>query len=199
MYVYIDTTENFVLGLLNSKFEWLEYFENDKTKISAAIHHHINEFLDKYSCDVKDISGLIYPAGPGSYTGMRVAEGISQIFNWQNIPSFSFYHFEVPSLLGITKGKWLAKAFKGEVFEYSWSEDCSKKSLKKIDGYSVCSDGEYFSRSETMIPGDSKLKLKFTKNMIRDRSTEVFKVIVEENYKNKLYYFRELEDEFSRS
>jgi tRNA threonylcarbamoyladenosine biosynthesis protein TsaB len=199
VFIYIDTTENFVLGLLDQNFEWVEYFENDKTKISAEIHHYINEFLNKNSIEIKEISGLIYPAGPGSYTGMRVAEGISQIFNWQEIPSFSFYHFEVPQILGNLEGRWLAKAFKGEIFEYSWNGEETSKKLKRVEEYIFEGAKSYFSRSESMIMNINHQNFIYTKDLIKNNSSKFFNWIVSQNYKSELYYFRELEQEFSRS
>jgi tRNA threonylcarbamoyladenosine biosynthesis protein TsaB len=199
MYLYIDTTENLVLGLLNKNYEWLEYFEDNTSKISASIHHHMNEFLEKHSLDIKDISGLIFPAGPGSYTGMRVAEGISQIFNWQKIPSFSFYHFEVPAILGTNCGSWVAKAFKGEIFEYSWSGNDSSRALKKIKDFSFNKNSSYFSRSENLAPEINDGSIEYTKNVVKENPKELFHHIIKNKTKRELYYFREIEDEFSKS
>lgn len=199
MYLYIDTTENLVLGLLDKNYKWLEYFENQTSKISASIHHYMNEFLSKHSLDIKDISGLIFPAGPGSYTGMRVAEGISQIFNWQQIPSFSFFHFEVPAIIGENSGSWVAKAFKGEIFEYSWNGNINNKKLKKINDFTPEENTAYFSRSESLSPQLFDGGVEFTKDHIKNNPAKIFQYIIENQLKRELYYFREIEDEFSKS
>ena len=84
MYLFVDTTDKITFGLLDDQFQWKEYFYDPKMVISTKIHLLIHEVLKKYELTFSDLNSIIYCAGPGSYTGMRVSEGISQILQWQN-------------------------------------------------------------------------------------------------------------------
>ena len=122
MHLYLDTTHGIQLGLLNNQYDWIEINNLGELKSSAVIHAYINDLLVKYNQEILDISSLVYCAGPGSYTGMRVSEGIAQIFEMAQIKLYSFYHFEIPQIYGNQHGKWLDHAFKGEIFIYDWNE-----------------------------------------------------------------------------
>ena len=116
MHLYIDTTDKITLGLLSDQWEWVEYFNDPKIVISTKLHSFIYKFLEKHQLAMTDISSFIYCAGPGSYTGMRVAEGIADLVRWEDIPIRNFYHYDIPRLLGVESGAWFSNAFKGEKF-----------------------------------------------------------------------------------
>ena len=85
MYLFIDTTKDVTVGLVDNNFEWLEYEYFKDAKGSALIHKCIYEQLEKQNKTIDDLVGVLQVAGPGSYTGMRVSEGVSQIFDWQKL------------------------------------------------------------------------------------------------------------------
>ena len=106
MKLFIDTTFGITAGLVDANLEWKQYKYIEGQKGSAVIHSLIDDLLSLEGIEARDIEALIQVSGPGSYTGMRVAQGIADIFEWQKFPVFSFYHFEVPKLLGESKGIW---------------------------------------------------------------------------------------------
>ena len=193
MFLYIDSTEKLVIGLIDKDYKWLEYREKENVKISQEIHKSIYDLLKEYKLELKDLDGLVYPAGPGSYTGMRVSDGIGQIFKWQDISVFNFYHFEVPALCGIESGKWISKAVKGEYFCYEWSSGSEEKRLLDADALDNL-EGSLFTKSN-----EFKFDSKSTDKLLQNHPFEVFSSIIEGKETREIYYYRTLEEEFSRA
>lgn len=192
--LYVDSTSGLVIGLLDSDFNWIEYMDLNEKKPSEIIHHEIYNLVQKYNLDLKNMN-FFFSAGPGSYTGMRLGEGIAQVLAWDLKSVFSFHHFDVPQMIGIEKGYWVTNAFKGQVFIYNWNikENFSEKSLvnstdfKILEpelGYTLSSDIKDFAH------------LKTTKDLIKDSSSKVFKKVFDEKLREPPYYFRTLDEEF---
>jgi tRNA threonylcarbamoyladenosine biosynthesis protein TsaB len=198
MKIFLDTTFGITVGLLNNHNEWIDYQFVDGQKGSAVIHKIILDLLEKNTLSIEDVKDLFQIAGPGSYTGMRVSDGISQIFEWQNIKTYSFYHFDVPRFLGINSGIWFANAFKGELFLYKWINENVEKHLLKIDkalDLLLVTDIPVFSSFENEKVDCS---YKLTKDMIKNNSKTIFDYVEKNNLKKELYYFRTVDEEFSR-
>lgn len=195
MYLFIDTTKAITLGLLDEQFCWKNYQFFENAKSSALIHKYINEQLEVENSSIERLKGLIQVAGPGSYTGMRVSEGISQIFSWQDFETYSFYHYEVPQLLGEEKGIWFSNAFKGEYFLYEWDKKINSSSLIKKDEFDWDKEVSYYSGFELE---DGQKNILLTSTMIKDKANILFKGIVEQNIKKPLYYYRTIEEEYVR-
>jgi tRNA threonylcarbamoyladenosine biosynthesis protein TsaB len=200
-FLFVDTSDHLVLGLLNEDLEWTEFVETTDKKSSASIHSKIYHLLEKHDLKIKDIKGLIQVAGPGSYTGMRISEGISQVLEWQDIPIYSFYHFYIPKILGESKGAWISKAFKSEIFVYEWRGEEVKTSLhaesdlSKIEESKSSELGEFwthFSESFPEIP-------RSTAQLIKDEPKKLFSHVVESQMREKPFYYRSLENEFTVS
>ncbi|WP_127717689.1 hypothetical protein [Halobacteriovorax sp. HLS] len=200
-YLFIDTSDHLVLGLLNSDYEWIEFIETTDKKSSASIHSKIYNLLEKNGLKIKEIKALFQIAGPGSYTGMRMSEGISQVLEWQNIPIYSFYHFVIPQILGIDKGAWISRAFKGEIFLYEWRGEQTKKSLHKeseLPQLESSLGGElgefwtHFSQSFPEIPNS-------TGDLVKKDARRLFSFIAKSQSREKPFYYRSLENEFTVS
>ena len=195
MYLFIDTTQNITIGLLGEDLKWVDYQYLISKKSSAELHYLIYQMLSSKDIDVTSVSGLIYCAGPGSYTGMRISEGLSNIFEWSTIKVNSFYHFEVPGICGIDEGVWCAKAFKGEYFLYSWNKTIGEKVLvPESDLESRVQNKEFYFGHEAVLEKSGKL----SKDFIKDYHQIIFKYVLENNLCVPLYYYRPLEEEFSR-
>lgn len=195
MYLFIDTTKDVTVGLLNNNFEWIEYEHFEGARGSALIHKCIYDQLEKQNKKINDIKGLIQIAGPGSYTGMRVSEGVSQIFNWQGFDTYSFYHYEVPKLLGHEKGTWFANAFKGEYFLYRWNNEEESKTLVKKDEFDIYSVDKLFT---SFLFDDLEKNISLTSKLIYDKGQKLFEKVVGEKIQRPLYYYRTLEQEYTR-
>jgi len=190
--LFVDSTSGLIIGLLDSNYSWVEYMSLDEKKPSEIIHHEIFNLLIKHKLNLADMQCFV-SNGPGSYTGMRLAEGLAQIFELNKMPVFSFYHFDVPRLTGTARGFWATNAFKGQVFIYSWNGDEVEKHLVNKDAYQI----------EDELLGytlDSKdpffANLASTKDLIKDKATVLFSKVAELKIRMPPYYFRSLDEEF---
>ena len=192
--LYVDSTSGLVIGLLDSNFKWVEYNDTNEKKPSEVIHVEIYNLIKKYNLDLKGMN-FFFSAGPGSYTGMRLGEGIAQVLAWEERSVFSFLHFEVPKMIGIKKGFWVTNAFKGQVFSFNWNIDTNfseKELIHSVDfkimdtelGYTLAADSKDFS------------DLKNTKDLIKNSSEIIFSYVYKERMREAPYYFRTLDEEF---
>jgi tRNA threonylcarbamoyladenosine biosynthesis protein TsaB len=192
--LYVDSTSGLVIGLLDSGFNWVEYHDTAEKKPSEVIHIEIHNIITRHNLDLKDMN-FFFSAGPGSYTGMRLGEGIAQVLEWSTKSVFSFHHFDVPKMAGIKSGFWATNAFKGQVFIYNWDveKNISEKELvnsadfsiiEPALGYTLTSDNKDFS------------ELKSTKDLIKNSSAEIFSKVYREKLREPPYYFRTLDEEF---
>lgn len=194
MFLFIDTTEKLTLGLVDRNYNWLSYQRFEIKSISAQIHKLVYELLEKHNASMDSLEALIYCAGPGSYTGMRIAEGLASILNWQNLNVYNFYHHEVPQLVGFSTGRFVSKAFKKELFDYRWNENSAVKELVSEEKIVSVDKESVFSRwnSDLTITSSS------TDKLIEDHPQKFFKTVVERGQKMDLFYYRSLENEFSK-
>ena len=188
MYAFIDTTSKIIYGLLDAEFKWIDYCVLDSNKSSAKLHYLIHDTNEKNKISLKQITRIFYCAGPGSYTGMRISEGLVNIFAWQDFEYNSFYQFDIPKICGVKQGMWYSKAFKGEFFTYEWSEgSVGTRSLIKEDELdSKLVEPNLFTTVETV-------------ELIKNQSEIIFSKILKDNSKKELYYYRPLEEEFSQA
>ena len=108
-YLFLDTSQGLTVGVLNDDFTWKEYMTSEESKSSGRIHKDIDDILKKTNCLWDNLLGIIISSGPGSYTGMRVSEGLAQILELESHHIYSFYHFEVPKFFSLygNKYSWL--------------------------------------------------------------------------------------------
>lgn len=197
-YLYFDTTDHLVLGLLNEKFEWLDYLESSSKKNSSTIHAQVFEMLEKHSLKVAELDGVFQVSGPGSYTGIRLSEGISQIFEWHKMKIYSFYHFEVPFLLGEKSGVWFSKAFKGEMFLYSVTDGQESKKLIPEEEFEQM-DLTALGNCYTHYLAEKQENVQETGRIIHSSAPNLFSVVMEKGLRREPYYYRALEQEFKVS
>lgn len=66
------------IGLFSSSGKKLEYKKwLAHRELSETIHKVIKELLEKQNKDWTDIKGVIFYAGPGSFTGLRIGAAVS--------------------------------------------------------------------------------------------------------------------------
>ena len=200
-YLFIDTSNHLTFGLLNEDFKWIEFVELQDKKSSTKIHSQVYEMLAVNGLKAKELRGIFQISGPGSYTGMRVSEGLSQIFEWQNIPSYSFYHFEIPWILSIKSGGWVSNAFKGELFLYSWNEDECKKELLVSSNLekSLASLKDKYKNLYTNFSEEFNVELNYSSDLMKNNPQKLFSFILENKIKRKPFYYRSLDQEFKVS
>lgn len=186
--LFIDTTKYITVGLLDKDLNWLEYSFYKDLRASAAIHFKIDNILKENNITIKDVVQIVYMAGPGSYTGMRVSAGMAQVFNFSGLETYSIFHYEIPQILGIRQGHWYSDAFKKEDFIYSWGFGNNKREL--------------IAKEENLNKDNSYTAFNFensslsTDILIRDNSKIIFEYILKNKSNRELYYYRPLEKEF---
>lgn len=190
--LFIDSTAGLDIGLLDSKLDWVEYHSLDEKKPSEVIHTEIYQLTQKYKLELKNMR-LFVTSGPGSYTGMRLSEGLAQIFEMSLLPVFSFCHFDVPRLAGISHGYWVTNAFKGQVFVYRWNGDESEKTLINKTDFIIEDQklGYTLDKVDPLFDG-----LSTTKELIKKNAPKLFAKVLELKMRVPPYYFRTLEEEF---
>lgn len=196
MYLFLDTTTNITVGVLDDKFRWLSYEYVLSNKSSSLVHAMINEQIEKCSTSLYELKGVFYCSGPGSYTGMRISQGIVDIFGWHKLEIKSFYHFDVPQLLGISEGAWISKAFKREAFVYRWSWESSESGL-----YQMTNLGLELGNVENIFFGHEEFDSysgELTRDLIKNNSEEIFKSVLKLKEDKPLFYYRSLEEEYSK-
>lgn len=192
--LYVDSTSGLVIGLLDSEFKWVEYQDTNEKKPSEVIHVEIYNLIKKHNLNLRDMN-FFFSSGPGSYTGMRLGEGIAQVLAWEDRNVFSFVHFEVPQMVGVEQGFWVTNAFKGQVFSYNWNTKTGLAEKELIDsadfkimnpelGYTLAADSKDFSQ------------LKNTKDLIKNHSQVIFGHVYKEKMRQPPFYFRTLDEEF---
>lgn len=200
-YLFVDTTNHLTFGLLDEGFKWLDFVELQDKKSSGKIHSLIYEVLEKNGLKAKELKAMFHISGPGSYTGMRVSEGLAQILKWQNIPTYSFYHFEIPSILNIESGAWISNAFKGELFLYTWDEDGSNKELLLSSNLkeSLISLKLKYKNLFTHFSTEFEMELNYSSELVRSHSENLFNVVMSNKMNQKPFYYRSLDQEFKIS
>lgn len=195
--LYVDSTSGLVIGLLDSAFNWIEYLDTTSIKPSEVIHYEIFNLIKRHDLELKDMN-FFFSAGPGSYTGMRLGEGIAQVLAWDSKKVFSFHHFDVPKLIGVQEGFWATNAFKGQVFVYKWNTENGQSEKELIDtaNFKIV-DAELGYTLSTEIKEFAHLKT--TKDLIKNSSSLIFSKAFKEKLRSPPYYFRTLEEEFKNA
>ncbi len=203
--LFIDTSGELTVGVLDSNFEFTELFKDHKVKTSKVLHHKIFELLENQNLKIEDISTVFTAAGPGSYTGMRVSEGVLQIFECFDFGVHSFYHFELPQLLGKISGVWFSTAYKNEYFVYQWDENRNQRRLisKEIlfDEYLNNSkfEGQLYSSYKSSYSFEVSQGVHKTSQLIQGHSKEIFRTVLSNKLRREPFYYRKLHEEFKIS
>lgn len=191
-FLFLDTTNGLTIGLLNPELNWLSYEKREEKKPSEVIHTLIDEQIKKYNLNFNQLT-LITIAGPGSYTGMRLSEGIAHMLKVCGVKVISFFHFEVPFLSGQLNGKWISPAFKGEFFIYSWDKEVASKELMKES--EVKFPESFFSNQVFK----KEYQIIDTSEVIHNNQKIVFENVIKRDKFFPSYYFRSLEEEFKQN
>lgn len=187
MFLYIDTSNQNSVGLLKKtpEYSWVDFQTSDKK--ASFIQSEIAMILEKNHLSFQDLLGVVYSAGPGSYTGMRVTQGFIGTLQSLELSTDGFYHFELVDQ--IENSMWLSSAFKNEFFvaENGQTWRLSKESCLKM--LEEKSDKKVFSFSGEEILG-------LATNSIQTVIQQQPALLQIAGGEKDPYYYRPLEEEF---
>lgn len=199
MYLFIDSTYDLYLGILDEGLNWICFESHSGQKASGVLQPKVHELLTKHKLLPTSLSGLIIVNGPGFYTGLRLAEGFADVFSFFGVKQYSFYSYEIPFWCGYDKGTWFTKAYRGEYFFYNWSkENNTSRLIKASDLNENLFKGKCFIHSRASLdPLTEKLLIEpiHTIELLQSRPREVFSEVLRLAVKEP-FYFRAPEDEF---
>ena len=190
--LFLDTSCFLTVGLLNDDFSWVDYKVIETPRSASNIHPEVHSLLESSGSSLDEIDEVYLINGPGSYTGIRISEGVGQILELADKKIYSFHHFVVPQALGIEKGHWVSNAFKGEYFLYSWEGSSSNKELVAKDDCDLHSYGEKLYSHFEQTVGNEVL----TSDLVKENPRDVFTWVKNNNLRERPFYFRSIENEF---
>lgn len=200
-YLFLDSSYDITLGLLNSGLEWLEFEKFEGQKASKVLQLQSHNFFSKHGVDPKSLEGIISIAGPGFYTGLRVSEGFGDLFQFFNVPLYRFYSFEIPAFCGEKEGFWFTKAYRGEYFLAEWSHGVLKQRnipVTELERTLVNIPKLYIHAESSLDEGSLKLikRSVSTQDLLKASPKEIFSQVIAAKLDRDSFYFRAPEDEF---
>ena len=200
-YLFIDSTYDLTLGILDDGLSWLTFERFPGLKASTIIQSKSYELLSQHKIDPTSLKGIISANGPGFYTGLRLAEGFADVLKFFGVPHYSFYSYEIPKWCGETSGLWFTKAYRGEYFFYHWMGNESHYELLSSKEIAPVLDGKekIFIHSDASLDelGRSLIKeSELTFDLLQKFPKQIFGEVLKHNLKREAFYFRAPEDEF---
>lgn len=199
-YLFIDSSYDLSLGVLSAELEWLALEEFSGQKSSQILQKKSYELLLKLNIPVSELKGIISVVGPGFYTGLRLAEGFSNVLSFFGIKEHTLYSYEIPAWCGYEEGTWFTKAYRGEYFLSHWKNDHRESELISVKELPVklSSKEKFFIHSKASLDSHCENYLTdavMTSELVKEFPQKIFKHVIGRE-KQEPYYFRAPEDEF---
>jgi tRNA threonylcarbamoyladenosine biosynthesis protein TsaB len=196
-YLFVDSTYELALGVLDEEFNWLSFERVTGQKASQVIQQKAFQLLLRHNLKPEKLLGIITANGPGFYTGLRLAEGFSDVFSFFGVKQFSFYSYEIPLWCGFESGTWFTKAYRGEYFFYRWkSTENSRELIATID--LRIDKSQHFIHSPASLDKLSSELIEnpiHTLDLLQINPKKIFSHVIA-GLKREPFYFRAPEDEF---
>ena len=197
--LFLDTAYNQTLGICDERGGWLCLRHGSGQRSSARLHVDLHEMCTEKGITPQDIGEVLYVAGPGFYTGLRVAYGVAQVLKLSGPKTLTLYNHLVPKWLGYKSYSWVTKAYRGEVFVHECHEGREQSGLMAEDKFL-----EAKLTGDLFIHHTSALDEKMAAKLVGSQSTEgliqthIAKLLplARQHGEEPLYYFRAPEDEF---
>lgn len=196
-WLFLDTSHFLSVGLFNATDnEWIDFRLEKVKQNSGRIHSVIYSLLTENNLEISDLTGVFLVSGPGSYTGMRLSEGVAQVLEWQGIKVVSDYHFNIPKRLGEENYLWFCNAFKGELFVFEGSTQ--KKFLVNTKDMNTFIQNRALNKAKTYSHYDQEGfdHIEYTSKLIQENFGSLLKQFIDDQARASIYYFRRAEDEF---
>jgi tRNA threonylcarbamoyladenosine biosynthesis protein TsaB len=199
--LFVDTTYDITLGLLDASPNWLALNKFEGQKVSSVLQKETFRLCQEHQSTPDQLQVLYTVAGPGFYTGLRLAEGLADVFSFFGIAHYSFYSYEIPLMCGYQTGVWVTKAYRGEYFFHHWKNDQSRNVLiaaSDLPGYDLTEEN-VFIHSDTALDDALRSRLMSpisTHDLLRQHPQTIFSQVLGHKTKQESFYFRAPEDEF---
>ncbi|MEX1099125.1 MAG: hypothetical protein WEB87_01795 [Bacteriovoracaceae bacterium] len=197
--LFLDTSNKIVYGLLSDDFEWITLKSVQEKKASRALHALVFECLEENSSDIKDLNHVFTLSGPGSYTGVRLAQGFVEVLEWQGFDAFSCRHFDIPRLLGVSQGAFISRAFKQEAFIYQW-EGSNQQQRLEPEINAARQIKELLKKGVPCFTSEPGLynECVSTYDLLEKEPKNLFSLLKANKVKSEVFYYRNLEQEFQK-
>jgi tRNA threonylcarbamoyladenosine biosynthesis protein TsaB len=194
--LFLDSSHFIQVGIIDEDHQWVDHRVIFEKKGSSIIHGEIFNLLNKNDISFSDIGDVFIINGPGSYTGVRLAAGVAQVLELDGKNIYSFYHYEIPTFLGIPEGKWFSRAFKKEVFVYEWKDGEFKSSLLLESDFiskADFSNGKYYHLEDSFLGQE----VKNTADLLEKNPKKIFSKVRARAKNLDVFYYRIDEKEFN--
>jgi len=200
---FIDSSYDLTWALIENK-ETFHLHNSVEKKLSKNFHFEVFQKLSLMNISFqKDIDSILYCAGPGFYTGLRVSQVFSDLSGVKNL--YNYFSYEVPFILGEQKYIWMTKAYRGEYFIYKFEKSQGVKILVSekddvtnlVEGFKVFAP-DYFILNQDNFLNKINAEI-FSIQYSFDLLMEILNYSKKEKSRHNLYYFRLPEEEFKVS
>jgi tRNA threonylcarbamoyladenosine biosynthesis protein TsaB len=194
----LDSSNGLKLSLLKEG-ECIAFKNFERPRFSEYIHQEIFSLLMANKVSLSELEYLVYFAGPGSYTGLRVVEGIANVFEFCDTRVISFSWKEFFEYSNLKEFIWLENAFKNEIYLVYFDQAENRVIEKRIEA--KCFDSFLSSKKDwklnTHTKGLAGGKIQYTDlSELLKSNQKVIKMIFDKKPKVKIKYFRPIEQEF---
>ena len=163
-FLFIDTTYDISLGLLDHNLNWVSFNTHIGQKASHVIQMQTHLLLKAQGLSLRELEGVVSVAGPGFYTGLRLSEGFADVLTFSGLKHYSFLSYSIPFLADYHSGVWITKAYRGEYFFHHWDSISHKNVLishKELESYvSGLKDSTIFIHSDSALDESSRKSIK---------------------------------------
>lgn len=200
-HLFIDSTYDLTLGLLNEDFSWAKFTHFPNQKASEIIQLEVLKMCQELGIEVSELTSAIHIAGPGFYTGLRLSEGFVDVLKFSGIKSFSCYSYDLLPLMGLDQGFWVTKAYRGEYFIHQLdNKENHLISSKEVQSFLSGKSPIYFHSDKAIDQLVHEVVSAPVATLdLLEKNPQVLKLVLEQQYQRESYYFRAPEDEFRTS
>lgn len=203
--LFFDTSYGMTTGIFNENYEWIDFQSDLNPRSSNQIQKKINEMLVKNKISIESLEGFVHCSGPGSYTGLRVSNGMAEFIKMEvKRPVYSFYHHEMAKWIS-PKCIFISKAFKGEYFLYDGYQGEKAHFIREAELVEILEkkgkDQEIYTSYrqglDQFIIDHFKDQIIETYSLFQ-RDKKILKSIIKEKMVRPLFYYRSIDQEFKR-
>lgn len=204
--LFIDSTYDITLGILDDDLGWIQFEKFANQKASAIIQTETHNLLKRSNLKISDLNTVITVAGPGFYTGLRLSEGFADVFAFSGRKILSFLSYGIPLYTGVKSGVWMTKAYRGEYFFHFWDGEVSRNELvsaKNLESFmKTINMAGFYIHSDSAVDDISRAYFQnpqTTFELLKNNPKTIFSEILKAQPRVDSFYFRAPEDEFKVS